>query len=782
MSLLVTFLAGAVAAAGAPRPAAPNLLLVTIDTLRADRVGAYGHAAARTPVLDELAREGVLVDDVVASVPQTRPSHASLFTGLHPFEHGLRDNVSGALAGDRPTLASLLRAAGYDTAGFIAAYPVARPSGLDRGFAVFDDPFGGHQGATTRSGSSERRATEVVDAALGWLEHPRDAPFFLWVHLFDPHAPYEPPQPFARRFAGSPYDGEVAYCDAELGRLLGALEVRGLADHTLVVVTSDHGEGLGDHAEDEHMLLVYDSTLRVPLILRWPGRLPAGARIAGQFRSVDLLPTLLELLGRSPVAASGVSRARQLLTGGSIPDNEAYAESLYGEAHYGWAPLRTLRSRGWKYIAAPRAELYDLRADPGETQNRLHDRAETAEAMRRRLESYDSGSAPPATPGIDVGTAERLAALGYVAEGFSGERPSGADPKDKLEEFGAYQRGMREGIRRYRSGDLEGAVRLLTRLEQGELASFNVTYHLGRSLLRLGRFEEALPRFEEALALAPEASPVYVSLADAQRGAGRLDAAAATLARGLENAPRNAELLFAQGQLLKSQGRDEPALAALEQARALEPEDHGVRAALADLYRKAGRIAAARREAETAVRLAPDWVDGHIMLGLAQGAAGQEDEAAQSFREALRLDPDHPDALFFLAAVEVRAGRSAEALPLLQRLREQAPDYPGAEELRRQAQVRAGSFSDGIGVVRLLLFGDPQQAEAARGRLVAGASLAAVMRELSEDPTTVARDLGQVGLADLAPPLRAAVVGLEAGETSPVIEGPDGFLIAVRER
>ena len=777
MGALAHLLAVAAAVLGGQQEPRPNLLLVTIDTLRADRVGAYGHAPARTPNLDRMAREGVLVEEVVMAVPQTRPSHATLFTGRHPFEHGLRDNTHGPLDPRWPTLASLLGSSGYQTAGFIGAYPVARPSGLDRGFAVFDDPFGGHERATTRSGPNERLASDVIDAALAWLKRSPRSPFFLWVHLFDPHAPYEPPEPFASRFARDPYDGEVAYADSELGRLLSALEAQQLAQDTLVVATSDHGEGLGEHREDEHMLLVYDSTLCVPLVLRWPGRLPAGARVSGQFRAVDLLPTLLDLLGLPPVATSGASRAPQLRKGASIPESEAYAESLYGEVHYGWAPLRTLRARGFKYLEAPRAELYDLRADPRETHNRLQDLAGTAQAMRDRLRTYDTGGPVPSSQSVDPETAERLAALGYVADTFSGGTPSGADPKDKVGEFGEHQRGMREGIRLYRSGEVERAADLLSRFEQTEITSFNVFYYLGRCLLRLGRFDDAIPRLERALSLAPDAPPVYVSLAEAQRGAGRQSAAEATLARGLGAFPANAELLFAQGQLLKVLGRAEPALAALEQARGLEPDAENVRAALADLYRNAGRLDAARSEAEAAVRLAPGWAGGHLALGLVHAAAGHAAEAARSLREALRLEPDQPDALFYLAAIEVQAGGNEAALALLERLRVRTPGYPGAEALEQAARASAG----GEIAVRLLRLGTKQAAEAVRQRLAEGEEISTVVREMAANPGSGA-DLGSVRVGDLEPALRAAGERLAAGEVSEVIQDPRGFLLLVREQ
>ncbi|MEO8361063.1 MAG: sulfatase, partial [Vicinamibacteria bacterium] len=322
----------------------PDVVLVTIDTLRADHVGAYGSKRGATPTLDALALNGVVVEDAVVQVPMTRPSHTSLMTGLLPFQHGIRDNASAPLAASIPTLASTFKAAGYSTAAFIAAFPVSRASGLGRGFDVFDDPF------TPGADRNERSAREVVDAALLWLAKPAAAPRLVWVHLFEPHYPYEPPAPFEARFRASPYDGEVATADAELKRLLVA---SGVGASALVVVTSDHGEGLGDHGEDEHHLFVYDSTLRVPLILSGAG-LPAGRRVKGQFRSIDLMPTLLELAGIAVVPRmTGVSRAQNLRTGAIIPDNESYAESLYGSIHFGYAPVRALRGEGFKYIDTP---------------------------------------------------------------------------------------------------------------------------------------------------------------------------------------------------------------------------------------------------------------------------------------------------------------------------------------------------------------------------------------------------------------------------------------------
>jgi arylsulfatase A-like enzyme/Tfp pilus assembly protein PilF len=772
----------ALAVSGGP----PDVLIVTIDTLRADRVGAYGHAGADTPALDRLAREGVLLEDAVVQIPQTRPSHASMFTGRYPFEHGIRDNVSPPLPATIPTLATLLRRAGYETAGFIGAYPVARPSGLDQGFTTFDDPFGAGETATSREARSERRGAETVDRALAWLGTPRGKPFFLWIHLFDPHAPYDPPAPFRSRFARRPYDGEVAYADAQLARLLAWLDRTRRRAQTFVVVTSDHGEGLGDHGESEHMFLVYDSTLKVPLVLSWPGRLDAGARVKGQFRSVDLFPTLLELLGLPVAPSSGVSRAAVLRAGGRIADNESYAESLYGSLHYGYAPLRALRAEGWKYVDAPRAELYRVAEDPMETRNLLEARPQVASAMRARLRTYEARAGDERNAAVDSGAAERLASLGYLGGGFFTGKPSGADPKDKLKDFEAHQQDMREALRLYRARDLDAAIRLFSRLARGRATSFNVEYYLGRSLLERHRPAAASPHLEKAAELAPASAVAWVFLADAYSKSSQPARALEAVDRGLRAVPDHPELLAMRGRLLLQQGDTAAARAALEKSKSLDPRDARVHVDLANLYRGTGDLARARAEAEEALRLDPKSAEAQVAWGLVLGALGREPEAAQAFRAALKLKPDQPDALFYLGSVELRAGRAAAAVRLFERLLRRAPSYPGAEASLAIARARAVPATalprDGV-ALRLIRVRDRSRADAAARRAAAGEDFGALAREMSEDATAArGGDLGYVRPADLAEPLRSAAAGLAAGRVSAVLETPGGYVILMRER
>jgi len=758
-----------------------NLLLVTIDTLRADHLHAYGYAI-ETPATDALARTGVVAEDATVQVPQTRPSHACLLTGRYPYEHRIRDNFSPPLDPSTPTLATLLRARGYDTAAFIGSVVLAASSGLDGGFNLYDDRIAA-TGSSAMQGE-ERRAEAVVSSALAWLKKKRTQPFFAWVHLYDPHAPYEPPEPYRKRYRGRPYDGEVAYADAQLGRLLDFLERQGLRGRTLVVVTSDHGEGLGEHGEEEHMMFLYDSTLRVPLLLSWPGVLPAGSRVKGQLRSVDVLPTLLDLLGLPASPATGVSRAASLKTGTNIPDSESYAESLYGSIHFGYAPLRALRAEGWKYIEAPRSELYELKADPGEAKNLLGPRKQVAERMRDRLHGHDTTlahGAPVAAP--DAGTLERMAALGYVSG--SATRRSGRpdpDPKDKIAEFQAFTRGTRQAVRLFDAGDYDGAIALLSPLARAEIMSLEVQFFLGRSLVRKKRYPEAVKALETAVELLPKWSPTYFELSHAYAGMGDTRQALAALDRGLHVDPESASLHRARGLLLQQMGDGAGARSELERARDLDPRDPRLRLMLSAVYRDEGDLPKAVAEVRESVRLAPASADGWNALGLLLRASRKDAEAESAFRSALKARPEDPDALFNLAEVLRRAKRSSEAVVLLERLIAKTPSFPGVAEALEGARREVASPGPGQVRLGLLRVATREEAEGLARRLAAGEDFAALARARSTDPSASrGGDLGLVRPDELAEPLRSAAAALAVGARSPVLETPAGYVILRRQ-
>src|SRR3954451_20541470 len=331
-----------------PPTAAPrNLILITIDTLRADHVGAYGAATAATPTLDALARGGARFDQGQTAVPLTGPSHATILTGQYPPTHGVRGNVNFTLGSTYPTLATRLQRRGYATAAFVGAYPVAAAFGFNQGFDTFDEEF--HESSPDDNGA-ERRANEVADASLRWLSARAGGPFFAWLHFYDPHAPYDPPAPYRDRFAGRPYDGEIAFADAQIGRVLDAVHASGRDRDTVVMVLADHGEGLGDHGELTHAVLTYQSTMRVPWVVAGPGG-PEGREIATRVATIDLVPTALALVGADEDRSLLGRNLRPLLERRSMSSDPFYQERLFGGMNGRWATLRGWVKEAWKLMS-----------------------------------------------------------------------------------------------------------------------------------------------------------------------------------------------------------------------------------------------------------------------------------------------------------------------------------------------------------------------------------------------------------------------------------------------
>jgi arylsulfatase A-like enzyme len=415
----------------ARRRAPVGVVLVTLDTTRADRLSAYGFMDAAMPALDRLAREGVVFDQATTVAPLTLPAHASLLTGLLPPRLGVRDNADTALAATHTTLAEILHARGFRTGAFVASAVLDPERGLAQGFDVYK---GAVASRPTMTEARQRRADDVTTDALQWLEQVAGSRFFLWTHLYDPHAPYDPPEPFRSRHA-DPYVGEIAFADSQIGRLLDELARRQLLERTVVVVASDHGEGLGEHGERDHGIFVYETVLRVPLMIRVPrGHIPP-RRVAEVVRLTDVMPTVLELLDLPAPSMDGVSLVR-LMAGRAQLHLEAYAEAMYPQ-RFGWSPLRSLRDERFKLIDAPRPELYDLERDPFEQHNVYDVHPYVAEVMRQRIASFDAGGPPGVAAASAAGPStelrERLSALGYVGSGprrapADGERRP--DPKD----------------------------------------------------------------------------------------------------------------------------------------------------------------------------------------------------------------------------------------------------------------------------------------------------------------------------------------------------------------
>ena len=537
-------------------PGPPSIVLVSIDTLRADHVGAYGAKTGATPHLDTLAREGVVFLDALTPVPVTLPAHVSMLTGLLPHRHGVRDNGLYRLPSDVPVLAALLSAGGYDTAAVVAAAVLDRQYGLDRGFRRYDDHVGGAGGLTI----AERPARAVTDAALSVAAELKP-PFLLFVHYYDPHAAYRPPTPWSERFQAQPYDGEIAYVDAEVGRLRAELGARALGKDTIFAVTSDHGEGLGEHGEATHGPFLYQSTLRVPLLVSAPGRWPAGRRVDGLVSNVDVTPTLLALAGMTVPPGIDGRNLGTLLLGEPPKARSLPLETEFALNSYGWAPLTGLTDGTLKWIGAPEPELYDVRSDPGEATNLAAARPEeTRRLVGLWTKAVTADRRSPLEAGDSARDAERLArlqSLGYVAGSAArGARANLPDPKKVI----------------------------------GSLEHVNEA----RRLIGERRYDEAIARLDRAQRDSPRNLSALTLAGIAHLQAGRPRAALPPLRRAAEIAPANAEVPFNLGLAFLALGDAPHAEEAFRRALALSPRYHDAAVNLVDLLLQTGKPAEAQ--------------------------------------------------------------------------------------------------------------------------------------------------------------------------------------------
>ncbi|HXT50933.1 MAG TPA: sulfatase-like hydrolase/transferase [Thermoanaerobaculia bacterium] len=684
-----------------PSPAAApaagwNLLLVTLDTLRADRLGCYGRAGAETPALDALAARGLRFDQTQSAVPLTLPSHATILSGLLPPRHGLRDNGRGSLPQDVATLATRLGGAGYRTGAFVGAFVLDHRYGLARGFSTYDDEIPRRESAL----EAERPGAEVVDRALAWLAAAGEKkPFFAWVHLYDAHAPYAPPEPFRSRHPGDAYGGEVAAVDAQVARLLDALAQRGEVARTIVVVAGDHGESLGEHGELTHGLLLYQGTLRVPLLIAAPSVL-APRVVREPVGLADVAPTVAALLGHPlPAAAEapaldGRDLSAALLAGEEPPAADLYAESRY-PATFGWSPLLALRRSALKYVTATTAqpagtaELYDLTIDAGEAHDLRADRRREAATLAQALVALDTRltaqqrAAAPAS--ADAESRARLAALGYAAPSTA-PRAGTRDPKSAVDLFRAFEAAHAAE----QQGHTAEAAALLQPLVEKDPGNpvFRMSY--ARALRDLGRVAEALPFYRQAAALAPTDPQVWYELATTLQRAGRADEARAALEEALRHDPG-------------------------------KPQAHN---ALAVALANAGKLAEAREHLQTA--LAVDARDAQIWnnLGNVERGLGRADEAARAYERAIALDPRYPDPLNGMGALEVSRQRPAAALPWFDRAIALAPRQHEARLNRGIALELMGDRAGAVAAYRDFLSHAANDREYAAQRRVAQQLLA----------------------------------------------------------
>ena len=612
---------GAAARATEIAPSGPSVLFVTIDTLRADRVGAYGDADAATPTLDALAERGVLFEDAIATVPLTLPSHASMFTGRYPPAHGVRHNTIFRLDEAAETLAERFAAAGYATGGFVAAAVLSSRFGMAQGFDHFDEELPKERAAA--AGYFERPASEITDSVVGWLDE-TPGPFFAWVHYYDAHASYEPPEPFATEYADRPYDGEVAFVDREFGRLLAHLEAQGRLADTLVVVTSDHGEGLGEHGEATHTYLIYDSVLRVPLVIAGPG-VPAGVRIAEVVSNAAVAPTLAAAAGLPPFADADTEDLSPRWQGASEP-GWAYAESLAGLYDHGWSPIQAIRTAEHQYIRAPRPELFDQAADAGQLTNLLPTTeaaiAQVVDASEARLVAIDATAEASERTEVDAETRAQIEALGYVVPVGQVEG-NGADPKD----VHTLAAGMFDAMALYQARRYADAERLSLAMLERLPHSHQLHDILARTYIETGRPDKALPYAREVARLVP----------DWTEGHGLVGQAALAL------------------------GDLPTAVGAFTRANELNPEDPGAHLGMMWDAKLGGDVASAAAHAERALALGGDRVAIWDTLGEIWEGLGEYERALSVYENALERFPDAAKLEMRLAIQYARLGDEARS-------------------------------------------------------------------------------------------------------------------------
>jgi arylsulfatase A-like enzyme/Flp pilus assembly protein TadD len=689
-TLFATFFLGLCASTGlcqsnsGREPGRTPVLLITVDTLRADRLGCYGARNIHTPAMDGLAAQGVRFDRALAEVPTTPPSHAVILTGTYPMYNGVRGFISGPLPKGVGVLAEAFQRHGYDTAAFVGSAVLESSWGFNRGFQEYDDRFNVRRVEIGNPAAIERRAEETVGRVLAWFQaRPTGGtgarPFFVWLHLYDPHAPYDPPEPFRAQYADHRYDGEIAYADSQLARLFEYLRNNRLYDRTLIALMSDHGESLGEHGEDEHGFFIYNSTLHVPLIFKLPSGMGTPHVVRRLVGIIDVAPTLLDLLHvQDPLSRQfqGTSLAPDILEKGAARERPVYAETYYPRDSFGWSELRGITTERFKYIHAPHPEFYDLRSDPQEAHNLYAERASLAAALREQLSGierrYASTRATPTGPPLPPETVEKLKSLGYLA--YSGPAQAAAagplpDPKDHLKVFKAVMRAHALN----EAGRYEESNQALEPLATEEPGLFVIPFLRAENLSQTHRWHEAQKSYLDSLKINPTFDRALMGLARAYMVEGEEEKARPLLELVIHQSPRDIFAIHALGRIARLEGKNEEAYRYLLKAAEAKPsigifqQELGI--TLVDLKRfqeALGPLSRAQEIGQEDPRL-------EHYLGTALANVGRFKEAVDHYQKALKMKPNLAEARLSLAFAYLNLGDRESARREFQGVCQQSP-------------------------------------------------------------------------------------------------------------
>jgi choline-sulfatase len=643
-----------------PAKAATNVILITIDTVRADHIGCYGAKNTQTPTLDALAHDGIVFERAISQVPLTWPSHAVILTGLYPFQNGVQDFTGQPLDARFRSVAQAFKQHGYATGAVVSAFVLDRSWGLARGFDFYDDAFAPEAFANRDLGLVDRRAGESVDRALAWLKKNPRRPFFFWLHLYDPHSPYDPPEPYHSEYPGHLYDGEIAYADHELGRVIAWLKQAKVYDSSLILFVSDHGESLGEHGEHEHGFFVYNATVHVPLIVKPPaGSGIRPGRVSRPVETADVAATLLAGAGVHD-SMGGQVRSPGLFTANALSDDAAYSETFYPFSSFGWSPLHALETTRFHYIEAPQPELYDLAADPGETNNVAAQQTATVAVLKDKLQQLLTirpySPTAHANSGLAPDALDKLRALGYVAYRSPvsvGALASGLpDPKTKLWEFNS----ILESEDALRAGDIAKGKSLLLQVREKDPEMYVVPFVLGETALGQQQWDEAATELRKCLELNPHFDQAMLGLARALIFLDKTDEAKQWTHSAIQYNSQNYRAWYQLG-YIEARTDKQAAIADYEKAVAIQGSFAPLRRDLGMLQFQEGHYAEAAKHLARAIELGLKDADIYNALGISYSRTGRLHEAIASYKQALKLDASQADAHLNLGFAYERLGQ-----------------------------------------------------------------------------------------------------------------------------
>ncbi|MCR4396454.1 MAG: sulfatase-like hydrolase/transferase [Candidatus Saccharicenans sp.] len=657
-----------------------NVILVTVDTLRADRLGCYGHRPDATPAINKLAAEGLLFENCIAPTPLTLPSHTTILTGTLPLHHGVRDNGGFVVPAQLETMAECFQTAGYKTAAFVSAYVLDSRWGLNQGFDYYFDRFDLNRFEKISLMDVQRPASETISQALDWLDNNQEQKFFVWIHLYDPHSPYEPPESYSSLYSDDPYLGEIAYTDSQLDRLWFYLEKNKLLSNLLFIFTSDHGESLGEHQEATHGFFVYQEAIHVPLILVTPFEKFKGKRTSALVTLTDIMPTVLKMAGLSvPPEVQGQS----LIPFFSKPEKPsrrpAYAETYYPRYHYGWSELRSLQDGRWKLIAAPTPELYDLKNDPNEEKNLVYLQGDVYKKLSRQIEQLEKKAGEkaiePDFSSLDAATRERLAALGYLGSFLDPARLKGkklADPKEKINIFNEISRAKELGL----AGKLEEAITILIRIlgEDPEIA--DGYFDLGNLYFKSKKYPEALQAFSRALELKPDNGFAATNIIYCYSALNQLDQAEEFVHQQLNRGLDDSQLYYVLGLNLAVAGKLDRALNCFQECLKINPRQAAAHNDLAGLYLILNDQPRAEEHLQAAREINPELLDLNYNFAQLREKQNRPAEAMEFYQKEIVSSPNHFKALFNLARLYRLQNRTEEELEVLRRALKANPEFP----------------------------------------------------------------------------------------------------------